>query len=783
MAREVRHVYVKVSSNVGTTLPKATAQSEGLRRSLQGVGTAAGAATTGVRGLASALLTSGIGAAAVAIGSIVALFGKAANTSRNFAAEVSKLGAISGATGQDLKDLERDALRLGSRTEWTASQVVGLQIEFSKLGFTKNEILNVTEATLSLASATGVELAEAASISGNMLRAFGLDAGQTQRVADVLTKTVVTSATSMDTLRESMKMVAPTAKNLKVSLEETAAMVALLGDRGIKGTMAGTALRKIFMELAKATGKDVPTSLKMVSEQLANATSDTEKLKIATDLVGVRFAAQLQLLAENTEAIDNYKIALENSTGTAQEIAEKRLDNLNGDLIKLSSAWEGLMLTISESDGPIQNVLRSITQFFTQFVQNAQLRLNIMSYDWDFMWENMSMTLLNAKETFKYNFKLILKRIELFALNAKTALADVPLIGTAIDKEQLSADREQLFAEIMNIEGMLSTTNKRKMALQSKYAEGLAQIYLDFNGELARQATEAASQVLEGFVEGDETVDEAGETAMAKAAAYLMKILKMEQDFQDKSKKEKLIRERDRLIAEMDELKLTETQKGELKLRIAELYAQKIAQVESDEFAKNIDEYDKYIEDKKKREEEYHKTKVQLQYQALDSMSQVFGEETAMAKAVHLLKTGLMIQEMILSAKKQMAEAAGDQAEVVQDGVGANTKALKTLNPLIIAATAISVGAAIVSGVKAMRKRKEAASKLASTAGGSVSGGQSAAPSAPDFNIIGQLSAGESLIASTVAEANAKPVKAYVVEGEIESVRQANATAKKVASV
>ena len=165
---------------------------------------------------------------------------------KEFEKNMSNVAAISGATGQELKDLEENAKQLGATTVFTASQVAELQVEFAKLGFSGKQITNVTKDTLALASATGSELSTSAAIAGQTLRAFGLEVTDMSRVTDVMAKSFSSSALDMDKFTNSMSYVAPTAKSVGFSIEGTTAILGGLANACISGSIAGTALRTVF---------------------------------------------------------------------------------------------------------------------------------------------------------------------------------------------------------------------------------------------------------------------------------------------------------------------------------------------------------------------------------------------------------------------------------------------------------------------------------------------------------------------------------------------------------
>jgi TP901 family phage tail tape measure protein len=365
--KETRNVRINVSSNVGTQMNKGTVAAGGLSTGLKGVAGSAGAATGGIKAMAAALISSGIGAVVVLLGSMVAGFSSVIRKSSEFSKELSGLKAVLGENGDNIAmgKLADDAKRLGSTTAFTATQVVQLQTEFAKLGFTTDAILDTTEATLQLAAASGTELAEAAAVAGQTLNGFGLATSETQRVVDVMAKSFSSSALDLDKFKESMKLIAPIAKVVKVPIEQASAAISVLADTGIAGSMAGTQLRKVMSDLAMKTGKSFRESLDLTAEKLANATSDAEKLAIAKGLVGDRAKGSLIALANNREKLDELTLSYEHAEGAAKKMAETKLDNLSGDLTKLSSAWEGLQLSIESGNGALARFARSVVQSVT----------------------------------------------------------------------------------------------------------------------------------------------------------------------------------------------------------------------------------------------------------------------------------------------------------------------------------------------------------------------------------------------------------------------------------
>ena len=262
------------------------------------------------------------------------------NVFKGFEQEMSKVQAVSGATAEEFAALSQNAKDLGASTMFSAREVASLQTEFAKLGFSAKEITKVTGATLALAQASGSDLARSAEVAGSTLRAFGLDASETGRVTDVMAKSFSTSALDMETFAESMKYVAPVAKSAGMSIEETSAMLAVLANAGIKGSQAGTSLRRIISEIG-ATGK--PTS-----EALKDLATQGIGLADAKDEVGRSAQSALLILAEGVNQISPLTEEFKNSGGAAQQMADIMGDTAFGASKRLESAMEGLMISIGE---------------------------------------------------------------------------------------------------------------------------------------------------------------------------------------------------------------------------------------------------------------------------------------------------------------------------------------------------------------------------------------------------------------------------------------------------
>jgi len=312
-------------------------------------------------GLSKTLMN--VGVQFVSVYALFRTFSNVVKTFMEFEKAQSNLASKLGKTKSEVTELTDQAKMLGSSTEWTASQVTSLQTELAKLGFTMNEIKDSTPGILALASATGTDLADAATIAGAQLRAFGLDAKEMGRVTDVMALSTSKSSLDMDKLQVSLRSVAPVAKLNNKSIEETVAMLGVLSDRGIRAETAGTGLRNMFLENSKA-GRTFEEGLSMV----ANA---TDKSKMAVELYGKENAVVAVLLSELTDETGKLKNALDQAGGSAQRMADEQLDNLAGSITKMNSAYEGFILSVEEGDGILSKTIRYFVDMTTEILAFA----------------------------------------------------------------------------------------------------------------------------------------------------------------------------------------------------------------------------------------------------------------------------------------------------------------------------------------------------------------------------------------------------------------------------
>ena len=287
---------------------------------------------------------------------------------KEFEQGTANLASIIGKTTDEISALTTQAKQLGATTKYTAMQITELQTNLARLGFTQQEILNSTTAVQALATATGADLGEAANLAGAALRGFGLNATEMERVASVLSVSTTKSALSFEKLATAVPIVAPVAKQFGFTIEDTVTLLAKLSDAGMDASSAATATRNIFLKMANDSGKLAQAlgrpvhSVEEFGEALAEMRKRGMSLNDILSMVGVRSTAAFAVFADNAETLKDFKDSITDCSDAMHDMESKQLNTLQGSLTILNSAWEGLMLSFSESTGPIKTAVDGITE-------------------------------------------------------------------------------------------------------------------------------------------------------------------------------------------------------------------------------------------------------------------------------------------------------------------------------------------------------------------------------------------------------------------------------------
>ena len=232
--------------------------------------------------------------------------------------------------------------------------MANLQIELARNGFAVSEILSTTDAVLDLSIATGEDLVNSGILLSSVIRGYNLDATESVKVTDILTQSFNVSALGLENYTEAIKIAGPAAKAANIDLETTTALLGKLADVGIKGSIAGTAIKQILAEVAnplsemsKKFGLTVKNGDDLVNAlvKIKNAGFDFAD---AVNMVGKEGTTGILAIVGQADKIDTLKSSLENSQGVAKATAQIMQKDLKGATDVLSSAWEGLMLDVGE---------------------------------------------------------------------------------------------------------------------------------------------------------------------------------------------------------------------------------------------------------------------------------------------------------------------------------------------------------------------------------------------------------------------------------------------------
>ena len=404
--------------------------------------------TSAFRGAASALAQIGIG---VGLSELAQTVRRTIGDFAEFEAQVKAVQIASGATAEQIKELEEDARRLGATTRFTAKEVADLQENFARLGFSPDEIKAVTEATLELAITTGEDLASASEVAAGTLRGYRLQAAETARVTNVMALSFSSSALNLERFRESQKTVAPIAAQLGVDVEATTAALGKLADNQISGSQAGTSFRRILAELGNENSK--------LSKRLGVTVNDTASFQQALtalsessigtaeaqELVGDRAFGSLLVLKENADAIKDLNGELNNASEAYARLADGSIvplteelknsgesfevlsagqrgaaiasDTLSGDLATLRSAIAEVGLKFGEAT---KGGLRDFVQFLTTAIPNAAQAIG-----------NFINALLSIPRIIREN------KVEIIALTVAIVSLNKSFIAAAISNSKL----------------------------------------------------------------------------------------------------------------------------------------------------------------------------------------------------------------------------------------------------------------------------------------------------------------------------------------------------------
>lgn len=427
-------------------------------------------------------------AKAVALGAAFAAIGRglaaAAKNIAGFERANAELAAVLGTNIKGVERLASSAKELGRTSEFTASEVTQLQVALARLGFDTNQIEAMQKSILDFALAMGTDLGSAAEFTGSALRAFGLEAGNTKELLDIMSASTTNSALNFSKLQTSISTVAPIARAFGLSVQETTAFLGVLANNGFDASSAATALRNILLNLADSNGKlaqGIGHSAKTFPEiiqafqELRDKGVEVDKVLEMTDRRSAAAAAALIAMGGD---VDDLKRKLDGAGGSLDQMSKTMTDNVIGSVKALKSAWEGLTLAFEGSKGPMKWVVDRLTDILNRLT-------DILSGDKVSFWETIMGPIMGGAITGGNRRRKASREAE----NAPAPETNIEPLGPPRPERMASTTPELTEEELEKLR------KKQKQAYQelqqaAKAAAEEARAVADADEEMNRQADE-----------------------------------------------------------------------------------------------------------------------------------------------------------------------------------------------------------------------------------------------------------------------------------------------------
>lgn len=313
----------------------------------------------------------------------------AAKVGGDFEAQMSRVKAISGATGDTFEQMKQQAIDLGAKTAFSAKESAAGMETLASAGFSAQEIMKAMPGLLDLAAVSGGDVALASENTATALRGFGLEASEAGHVADVFARAAADTNAEVGDMGEALKYVAPVANSMGISLEETAAAIGIMSDAGIKGSQAGTTLRGALSRLARPTkamqdtmdnlgvsfydadGKMKPlkTQVELLKKAFEGLTPEQQQNALVTLYGQESLSGMMALIDKGPDSLGKLTKSLKDSDGAADDMARTMQDNMNSSIEQMFGAFESAAIVIQKILAPsIKKVADAISGLVEKFV-------------------------------------------------------------------------------------------------------------------------------------------------------------------------------------------------------------------------------------------------------------------------------------------------------------------------------------------------------------------------------------------------------------------------------
>lgn len=313
----------------------------------------------------------------------------AAKFGGDFEEQMSRVKAISGATGDTFEQMKQQAIDLGAKTAFSAKESAAGMENLASAGFSAQEIMKAMPGLLDLAAVSGGDVALASENTATALRGFGLEASEAGHVADVFARAAADTNAEVGDMGEALKYVAPVANSMGISLEETAAAIGIMSDAGIKGSQAGTTLRGALSRLARPTkamqdtmdnlgvsfydadGKMKPlkTQVELLKKAFEGLTPEQQQNALVTLYGQESLSGMMALIDKGPDSLGKLTKSLKDSDGAADDMARTMQDNMNSSIEQMFGAFESAAIVIQKILAPsIKKVADAISGLVEKFV-------------------------------------------------------------------------------------------------------------------------------------------------------------------------------------------------------------------------------------------------------------------------------------------------------------------------------------------------------------------------------------------------------------------------------
>lgn len=347
-----------------------------------------GGVASALKGVSNGMSTIGKDMTLKVTTPIVAAGTAVVKTSASLEQSLSKVRAISGATGDDMVKLKDKAIEMGAKTKFSATEASDAFTYMAMAGWKTEDMLQGIDGIMNLSAADGLDLATTSDIVTDAITAFGLQAKDSAHFADVMASASSNANTNVSMLGESFKYVAPVAGSLGYSVEDTAVALGLMANSGIKASQAGAGLRAALTNMVKPTDTmqavmdryhlsltNTDGSMKSLSKVMEmlrtkmGGLSEAEQASAAAALFGKEaMSGMLAIINAAPSDYDKLTKAINNADGTAEDMANTMQDNLNGQVTILKSNIESLAISLGDMIVPFIKDLVAKIQDLTLYL-------------------------------------------------------------------------------------------------------------------------------------------------------------------------------------------------------------------------------------------------------------------------------------------------------------------------------------------------------------------------------------------------------------------------------